>query len=171
VTRRASRARRAAVGAAPLVALLSTVPVAAGAQGPLRGATRPSARVAPAVRADVFAGSATAAHGAVGVAASLGAYLRLDAYVGAGPERADGDVRATAHGEVVARFVLDPFRRSGRGVYAGGGLAWWSRDPRAALGAVVGVEGRARGGWAPAVELGLGRGARLGVALRRGRGR
>jgi hypothetical protein len=35
--------------------------------------------------------------------------------------------------------------------------------------AVVGVEGRRRGAWAPSVELGFGGGVRLGVVLRRAR--
>jgi hypothetical protein len=56
-------------------------------------------------------------------------------------------------------------------VYAGGGLAVRAADgdgrPFALL--VLGVEGRARGGAAPAVELGIGHGARLGFVLRRAR--
>jgi hypothetical protein len=131
------------------------------------GGGAPSARVVPLVRADVLAGSATAVHASAGAAAALGTYLRLDASVGAGPEFDHGETRATVHGELLARFVLDPFRASGRGVHAAGGLAWWSRSPHAVLVALVGVEGRPRSGWAPSIEVGLGRGVRVGLAARR----
>jgi hypothetical protein len=59
-------------------------------------------------------------------------------------------------------------------VYAGGGVAAAVRRgaaPAWQLVALLGVEGAPRGGVAPAVELGLGGGARVALALRRARPR
>ena len=108
-----------------------------------------------------------------GLLADAGSYVRVGALAGVGVTRSTsgGRARAVPAAElaVVGRFLLDPFRQGARGVYAGGGVAVRAADGdgRPFLLLMVGVEGRARGGTAPAVELGLGHGARLGVALRR----
>ncbi|MGB7212197.1 MAG: hypothetical protein WBC97_06160 [Gemmatimonadales bacterium] len=78
---------------------------------------------------------------------------------------------AAVRGEVVAHFLLDPARRHGAGLYAGGGVAAES-GPRgqAWIVAVLGLEGDpgGRSGWV--VELGVGGGVRLGVGWRWRRG-
>jgi hypothetical protein len=72
----------------------------------------------------------------------------------------------------MARYLLDPLRQFKWGPYAGGGFtAQWDRRANwhGDLLVLVGIEGPVRAGWRPAVELGLGGGARLGVVLRRAR--
>jgi hypothetical protein len=79
---------------------------------------------------------------------------------------------AMARIEALARFHLDPQRLSRNGIYAAGGVAVALRaslPPRYALVALVGLEGPPRGALAPAVEVGLGGGVRVAVALRRAR--
>ena len=122
------------------------------------------------LRADVVAARATSAQLAAGATLPLGNDVRLDAVAGAGVTRGDGDTRGSARADVVARFLLDPFLQSSRGVYGGAGVSalhdavddGW----RGYLVAVVGVEGRPRGRFIPALEIGLGSGARAGVVLR-----
>ncbi len=71
--------------------------------------------------------------------------------------------------EGIARFHLDPYRQDRRGVYAGGGVGvrHVAGDAlRPLLVALVGVELAPRGSVVPAIEAGVGGGARLGVVLR-----
>lgn len=122
----------------------------------------------PLVRADVVLARATALQGALGLTLPLGNYVRLDGVAGAGVERSEGASRASARGDLVGRFLLDPFRQSRWSGYAGGGLGALRTDGdwRGYLLAVVGVEGPGAHDLLPALELGLGRGARVGVVLR-----
>ncbi|MFI5234582.1 MAG: hypothetical protein ACHQXA_02635 [Gemmatimonadales bacterium] len=79
-----------------------------------------------------------------------------------------GDRAGTAvRGEFAAHFLLDPARKRGAALYAGGGLAVESGPAgQAWLLAVLGVEGApgGRSGWA--VEFGVGGGVRLMAAWR-----
>ena len=108
----------------------------------------------------------------VGLETDAGLYARIAGVVGVGADRWG----ASARGEAVARFILDPLRQARRGPYLGGG-AGVRRDghgeTRGYLLAVIGVEGKGpgatRSGWAPAVEAGIGGGARLSLVLRRAR--
>ena len=94
----------------------------------------------------------------------MGTYARLALIAGAGPSE-DG---LSARAEAAARFHLDPFRQRRWGAYGGAGAGvLWADSTEPFLLILLGVEGPRRGGWAPAVELGLSRGVRLGVALRR----
>ena len=122
----------------------------------------------PLVRADVVLARATALHGALGITLPLGNYVRLDGVAGAGVERTDGASRASARGDIVGRFLLDPFRQSRWSGYAGGGLSALRSggDWRGYLLAVIGVEGPGAHNMLPALELGLGGGARVGLVLR-----
>ena len=79
-----------------------------------------------------------------------------------------GDRRGTAfRGEAVAHFLLDPARRSGAALYAGGGIAAES-GPRgqAWVVAAIGVEGApgAARGWV--AEVGVGGGVRIAIGWR-----
>ena len=79
-----------------------------------------------------------------------------------------GDRGGTAfRGEAVAHFLLDPARRHGAALYAGGGIAAESgpRGPAWVV-AAIGVEGApgAARGWV--AELGVGGGVRIAVGWR-----
>ena len=148
----------------------------AGAQ---RAAERPAA-VTPELRLDGTLGRRGGALASVGAFVDAGLYARLGLVVGAGLTRGpSADPAATASEfapaarvEALARFHVDPQRLSGRGLYAGGGVAVALREalaPRYELVAVLGLEGAPRGAVAPAVEVGLGGGVRVAVALRRAR--
>ncbi|MDF1502457.1 hypothetical protein [Roseisolibacter sp. H3M3-2] len=108
-----------------------------------------------------------------GLFGDAGLYARLGVVALGGVVRAPGG-GAVAAGrlEALARFHIDPLRQSRRGIYAGGGLAAAVRRggaPAWQLVAQLGAEGRPRGGVAPAVEVGLGGGARVALVLRRAR--
>ena len=137
----------------------------AAAQGERGGGRRPR----PLVRADVLAAHSTAAHLALGVPIAAGNYVRVDAAGGGGAEWSAGGTRGSARGDLVARFVLDPFRQSRWSGYGGGGLGALRSGGRwrGHLLAVVGVEGPAARGVLPALELGLGGATRVGIVLRR----
>ena len=119
------------------------------------------------LRLDGLAGgrdSPAAVHGGVGIGRRMSTYARLALIAGAGPSE-DG---LSGRAEAAARFHLDPFRQRRWGPYGGAGAGvFWGDSTEPFLLILLGVEGPRRGGWAPAVEVGLSRGVRLGVALRR----
>ncbi|HVE78043.1 MAG TPA: hypothetical protein VNA89_04225 [Gemmatimonadaceae bacterium] len=127
----------------------------------------------PEIRLDATTDAAgTSLEGGVGVDVVAGTYLRLAA-VAAGGRRLDGDGGGTARGELVGRFLFDPYRQRRWGMYGFGGLATrWSQGPRRRWRGVVvvglGAElpgSRARR-LAPALELGAAGGGRAGLVLR-----
>ena len=145
-------------------ALLATVPDVARAQ-------RQRIPVAPEVRLDVLGGRPASVQGAAGVVIPSGYYVRIGVLAGAGAtvER-DGATRAAGRVDVLARFLIDPFRQSRWGFSAGAGVSLRA-DPgdrvRPHLLAALDVEGRrARGGFTPALQIGLGGGVRGGIGLR-----
>ena len=129
-------------------------------------------------RAEVIAARRTSF--AFGAGASLPAsnYARIAVWGSGGPllganATGDGDVSSTVlRAEGVVRFLLDPFAERKRGFYASAGIG--SRFMRHTASAqylvlLLGFEGRQRRAWLPAMELGLGDGARAGVVLRQAR--
>ena len=76
----------------------------------------------------------------------------------------------TGRVDVIARFLLDPFRQSRWGLSAGGGLTLGAEQGdrvRPALVAVIDLEGpRTAYRFSPAIQVGLGNGTRVGVVLR-----
>lgn len=106
----------------------------------------------------------SALHVGAGVARRFGMF-QLGVAGGGGPSADGGSARAEAFG----RFHVDPFRQRRWGLYgvAGAGVLWAdSTEPYLLFAA--GLEGRrGRGGWAPAVEIGLARGLRVAVVVRR----
>src|SRR5437762_2893244 len=115
----------------------------------------------------------TGVEAGLGLTVPSGIYVRsgLVAGLGAGLHGVEGRT------DFVARFSLDPFRQSRWAPYAGGGVSGRYRSSldggsRAYLLIFLGVEGplpRGRTeGWAPAVEVGLGGGARVAIVIRRG---
>lgn len=119
------------------------------------------------LRVDGLAGgrdSPAAVHAGLGAARRMSTYARLALVAGFGPSE-DG---ASGRVETAARFHLDPFRQRRWGAYGGAGAGvFWGDSSEPYLLIFLGVEGPRRGSWAPAVEVGLSRGVRLGVALRR----
>lgn len=141
----------------------------AAAQRLPAGAAPPAdASARPAVGVTAVAAAHPLALATFGVEGDAGLYARFGLAAAAGATAAHG---GRAVGEVAAtgRFLLDPLRQAARGLYATGGLALRlepGERPRPLVLAGLGLEGRPIGRVVPAVEAGLGGGARLGVVLR-----
>jgi hypothetical protein len=123
-------------------------------------------------RADAIVTRGFAAEGGAGVVIPGGTYVRVGIDGAAGPTWRDGAVRAGGRVDVIGRFLLDPFREVPYGISLGGGVSvpYVQGDAhlRPYVTVVLDVEGRRRrSGWTPALQLGLGGGARIGVVLRR----
>jgi hypothetical protein len=140
-----------------------------------------SPRLVPELRADVIIGDRAAAHVGAGVQLPVGYYVRIGAVAAAGVligERAapvgSGEstgARASGRVDLLARFLLDPFRQSRYGLSVGGGVSLRADQgdrARPVLLVAVDVEGRRSArGIAPALQVGLGGGVRIGVIVRR----
>ena len=129
----------------------------------------------PEFRADAIIARETAAQVGVGVVIPAGIYVRLSVDAAGGATFAGGASRASGRVDAVGRFLLDPFRETPVAVSFGGGLSVPYVDGqthlRPYLTAVIDVEGRMRGPVTPALQLGLGGGARVGVVLRASKAR
>ncbi len=126
-------------------------------------------------RADAIVGRGTTAQGGAGASVPLGTYVRLGLDAAAGATWRDQATRASGRVDVIGRFLLDPFRESPLGLSFGGGVSVPYTDGdarlRPYLTVVIDVEGRMRGPVTPAIQVGLGGGARIGVVLRTSRPR
>lgn len=118
----------------------------------------------PEARLDVLGPPPARFHAGGGLTWALGHYARVSAIAsyGMAARAASGEWR----GDLLARVTLDPFRQHRYGVSFGGGITV-RRRPH--LLAVAEVEGPAWGSVTPAVQGGLGNGARAGLVLRRTR--
>jgi hypothetical protein len=125
------------------------------------------------VRLDAIFARTAAVEAAYGFTVPAGLYVRsgLVAGIGAGRHGVEG------RSDAIARFSLDPFRQSRWAPYAGAGISGRYRSKldggsHAYLLLFLGVEGPLpaghAAGWVPAVEVGLGGGARVGLILRPG---
>jgi hypothetical protein len=128
-----------------------------------------SAHTAPELRADVLGGRRSSVQGAVGLEIPAGPYVRVGVIAGLGahlgqPHSAAGRL------DVLARFLLDPFRQSRWGLSAGGGVSLRADAGdrvRPNLLFALDLEGpRTLHGFSPAFQVGLGGGVRGGVGLR-----
>lgn len=124
----------------------------------------------PEFRADAIVANGTSVQGAAGIVFPAGVYVRVGLDGGAGASWRDGTSSATGRIDLIARFLLDPLRETGLAFSAGGGLSApigrdGFRTPYLTI--VMDIEGRRRGGFTPAFEVGLGGGARVGFVLRR----
>lgn len=149
------------------IALLATSNTGASAQAS-RSARPP--QIQPEARVDFVYSRAPAAHIGGGFSVPAGTYVRLGLVGGAGQSWHNGTSGAAARVDGVVRFVVDPLRESRWAPYAAGGLGAiydHSEDWRAVLIGALGIEGPASGNIVPAVEVGFGGGARLGVVIRR----
>ncbi len=121
-------------------------------------------------RIDAIANRDGAVQAGGGVTIPLGIYVRFAVDGAAGPTWRDGAMLGSGRVDGIARFTLDPFREIPVGISVGGGVSvpYVAGDAhvRPLLAAVVDIEGRRRGRFTPALQLGLGGGARIGVVLR-----
>lgn len=149
---------------------MTAVPHAVSAQIP------ESPGLQPELRGDVMFGRQAAVQLGVGVQIPAGYYVRVgvDGAVGV---RANATNLSTQHPldgrlDVLARFLLDPFRQTSYGLSLGGGMSLRAEQGdrvRPVLLVAVDLEGRrSKRGLVPAVQVGLGGGARIGIVLRRG---
>ena len=84
---------------------------------------------------------------------------------------AGGEEHAGVAGRIEAtwNFLLDPWKRGGNGLYAGGGLALAvAHDGRVhpAVEALLGIESNPAGRRGEFIEAGFGRGARIAIGIR-----
>ena len=136
-------------------------------------AQMPTQSVQSEVRLDGIVDRSSAVQAGYGISIPAGIYVRMGLVGGVGTGRHGLESRA----DFVSRFSLDPFRQSRLAPYAGAGLSGRFR-PTSDGGANVfllvflGLEGPLPtghpSGWVPAIEVGLGGGARVGLILRRG---
>lgn len=121
-------------------------------------------RFQPEARVDMIGPRPYALHGGIGVGTRLGTYVRVSAGGAYGMRPVGSGARSEWRGDLLARATLDPFRQQRWGLSVGGGI---TVRRRAYLAAIVDVEGPARGGVLPALQVGVGGGLRAGVVLRR----
>jgi hypothetical protein len=126
-------------------------------------------------RLDAITGSATTVHAGGGITIPAGNYVRVGLIAAAGATRRDGASVFSARTDAIARFTFDPLREMPVALSLGGGVSVPyevnGTRVRPYLTAVIDVEGRRRGRFTPALQVGLGGGARLGLLLRTSSGR
>jgi hypothetical protein len=124
-------------------------------------------------RLDAIFARTSGVEAAYGFTVPVGIYVRSGIIAGVGVGRHGAEGRT----DFISRFSFDPFRQTRWAPYAGAGLSGRYRTDldggsRAYLLVFLGVEGPLPlgelSGWVPAVEVGLGGGARVGLILRRG---
>jgi hypothetical protein len=124
----------------------------------------------PELRADAIIGRQTAAQLGAGVVMPLGIYVRFSVDAAGGATFAENGSRASGRIDAIGRFLLDPFRETPIALSVGGGVSVPYVDGqsrvRPYLTAVIDIEGRQHGKLTPALQLGLGGGARVGFVLR-----
>jgi hypothetical protein len=139
-------------------------------------ASAPLGAQGPPITKELRIDALVANHAAVEVGASVsvpgGVYARTAITAATGVAWRDGATMSATRVEMVSRFLLDPFRESPYGLSIGGGLgvtnAAGGPHWRPYLTSIIDLELARTGGVTPAIQLGLGGGARLGVVLRSG---
>ena len=155
---------RASGMALAAIMILAGLPVTMPAQAP-------RSSVAREVRLDILGGRPASVQGGIGLQIPAGTYVRVGLLAGAGTTLdRDANARAAGRVDVLARFLIDPFRQSRWGFSAGAGVSVRA-DPgervRPRLFAALDLEGRRWvNGISPALQIGLGGGVRGGVGLR-----
>ena len=121
-------------------------------------------------RVDAIGGDGLTTQVGLGAVIPLGIYVRLGIDAAGGGTWQDGAANASGRVDAIGRFLLDPFREAPVALSLGGGVSVPYVDGqqhlRAYLTAVVDVEGRKRGRFTPAFQIGLGGGWRAGFVLR-----
>lgn len=147
------------------------VTTAAGAFAPAAARAQRTPPPYAELRADAIVARATSVQGGAGLEIPAGIYVRIGLDGAAGATWRDGRAATSGRADAIARFLLDPFREVPVGVSLGGGVSVPIGAPAGArspyLTLVVDVEGPSRRGVSPALQVGLGGGARIGLVLRR----
>lgn len=142
----------------------------AGALAPRAVHAQWNPRAYPEVRVDGTFGRASSAYAGIGPVIPLGYYVRVGLVAEGGLTRRDGIDVGSGRFDVTVRYLLDPFRETRDALSLGGGVTLLTEPGkrlRPYLVVLADLEGRRHGSWTPALQLGLGGGARIGVALRR----
>jgi hypothetical protein len=146
--------------------LAATLPIPGGGQVVQQ-------RIQSEGRLDGMFARSSGVEAAYGFTVPVGIYVRSGIVAGVGVGRHGAEGRS----DFIARFSFDPFRQTRWAPYAGAGISGRYRSEldggaQAYLLVFLGVEGPLPlgelSGWVPALEVGLGGGARVGLILRRG---
>lgn len=129
------------------------------------------AGVKPELRVDAInAHSVTVVQAGGGIEVPAGYYARIGVIGAVGAPVATGASGLDGRLDVIGRFLFDPFREHAWGLSAGAGVSVRAAvhdKVRPYLATVIDLEGpRRASGFAPAFQLGLGGGVRVGAALR-----
>ncbi len=158
--------RHVIAGSALLLAVTAGRALAQRTSGPSSGGP-----VIVEARGDLIAGRNTTLQLGVAALWPVSPFLSVGAVAGIGGTRpAAGDGRASGRAELVARFTPDPSPSARWRIYGqatAGVLAVRGSTGRALVSVAMGVERVSGGAVRPAIELGLGGGLRVAVALRR----
>ena len=156
---------------APCLAGLALTLTILGADSAL--AQVPTQPLQSELRVDGIFARSSGVEAGYGLSVPAGIYVRMGLAAGVGAGRHGVESRA----DFISRFSLDPFRQSRWAPYAGAGLSGRFRatadgGSEAFLLVFLGLEAPLPvgkpSGWVPAVEIGLGGGARVGLILRSG---
>jgi hypothetical protein len=137
---------------------------------PLLAQGRPRARAE--ARLDYLGPNPNVVHGGLGVNVPAGTYLRVSLVGAGGASWDEGRTGGSVRADVIGRFLFDPFRERRWGLSAGGGLSVrydeveTGRGWRPLLALIVDLEGPRTGSVAPALQVGLGGGGRVGLVVR-----
>jgi hypothetical protein len=150
-----------------LLSLLALAPIAhASAQQSSRSTVPPLELRVDAI--DVHSVERGTLQGGVGVNAPLGYYARLELVAAVGATRRDSVSEGSGRVDAIVRFLLDPFAESAWGLSIGGGVSTLITQQRTRPYIVVALDLEAPrvGPVVPALQLGLGGGVRVGIAVR-----
>src|SRR5262249_53201901 len=133
-------------------------------------AQQQSPSIYPEFRADAIVANGGTVQGGAGIVLPVGPYVRVGLDGAAGETWRHGSSSTAGRVDVIARYLLDPLRENDVALSMGGGLSVpidedGFRTPYLAL--VIDIEGRRHAGFTPALEVGLGGGARIGFVFRR----
>ena len=115
-------------------------------------------------RVDVFGPTPASVQPGLGYTMSAGYYARISAIAGYALTQRHDLIGDRWRGDIIARFLLDPFRQQRWALSVGGGLSFRRHTY---LAAVLDLEGPEMRGFVPAIQLGLSGGTRGAVILRR----
>jgi hypothetical protein len=134
------------------------------AGGALLVATVAQAQLQPELRADVIGPRPYTVQPGGGITVALGYYARVSASIGYALRNDTTLIDGRWRGDLLGRFILDPFRQQRWGFAVGAGLSFRQRPY---LTVIAEVEGPELGRWLPAIQVGAGGGFRAGAVLRR----
>jgi hypothetical protein len=116
------------------------------------------------VRVDVLGPPPAAVQPALAYTMFAGYYARISAVAGYSVKERSDLIADRWRGDVIARFLLDPFRQQRWALSIGGGLSF---RRHMYLAAVLDLEGPETRGFLPAIQVGLSGGVRGAIILRR----